>query len=253
MRNARCGTGRQAGALCGVGRAPKCHGYGWLALRVQSPAVTGVLPQRRPLDLYQVDDYSCLTCVVANILYVFGVTDIPDTRWVDRELGRQPGCGAQRDRARRLLLQQGLSMHVVCAYDPARFLHEGVDYLRRYYHHEWDSSWDEYWTSHRLQRHRHECLAAQELSSFRTRMCIEHRRPSLADITSAVDHGNIVWISVDNDWGEVDCHAVLVHGRRGSVFDVYSPELSRSCLQKYRRRRLNRMWLRSEGLTAVWR
>lgn len=235
-----------------VGRAAPCPGYRRLAARVQLLAVTGVLPQRRPLDLYQVDDYSCLTCVVANALYVFGVTDTPDTGWVDRELGRQPGCGAQRDRARRLLLQQGLSLHVVCAYEPERFLHEGVDYLRRYYQHEWDSSWDEYWTSHRLQRHRHECLAVHELSTFGARMRTEHRQPSLADITSALDRDCIVWISVDNDWGEVDCHAVLVYGQRGNVFDVYSPELSRSCLQQYRRRRLNRVWLRTEGLTAVW-
>ncbi|HJT02646.1 MAG TPA: hypothetical protein VJ757_03315, partial [Pseudonocardiaceae bacterium] len=223
------------------------------AARVQLPAVTGGLSQRVPLDLVQVDDHSCLTCVVANVLYVFGISDIPDTRWVDRELGRQPGCGAQRDRARRLLLEHGLSLHLVCAYEPERFLHEGIDYLRSYYHHEWDSTWDEYWTSHRLQRHHHECLAAQGLSTFGARMHTEHRRPTLADITSAVDRGCLVWISADNGWGDVDCHAVLVYGRRANMFDVYSPELSRSCLQQYRRRRLNRMWLPTEGMTAVWR
>lgn len=209
--------------------------------------------QRRPLDLYQVDDNSCLTCVVANALFVFEVTDIPDTRWVDREIGRQPNCGAQRDRARHFLLQQGLSLQMVCAYESERFLREGVDYLRRYYRQEWDSSWDEYWTPHRLERHRHECLAAQELSAFGARMRTEHRQPTLADITSALDRGCIVWISVDNNWGDVDCHAVLVYGLRGNMFDVYSPELSRSCLQQYRRRRLDRLWLRTEGMTAVWR
>ena len=125
-----------------------------------------IMRQRRPLDLYQVDDNSCLTCVVANVLFVFEVTDIPDPRWVDREIGRQPNCGARRDRARHLLLQQGLSLQMVCAYEPERFLREGVDYLRRYYHQEWDLSWDEYWTPDRLARHRHECLAAQELSAF---------------------------------------------------------------------------------------
>ncbi|MDQ5856578.1 MAG: hypothetical protein M3302_09815, partial [Actinomycetota bacterium] len=62
----------------------------------------------------------------------------------------------------------------------------------------------------------------------------------------------LVWISVDNDWDDVDCHAVLVYGQRGNVFDVYSPEISGSCLQQYRRRRLDRVWLRSEGITTVW-
>jgi hypothetical protein len=209
--------------------------------------------QREPLDLCQVDDNSCLTCVTANILYVLGVTDIPDTRWVDREVGREPGCGAQRAGARRLLLRQGLSLHRVCAYEPERFLQEGVDYLRRYYRQEWDSSWDEYWTRHRLERHRRECLAAHELSTFGARMRTEHRQPTLADIRSALDRGGLVWASVDNDGGQVDCHAVLVYGQRGNVFDVYSPEVSRSCLQQYRRRRLDRIWLRSEGMTAVWR
>ena len=215
--------------------------------------MTAVIRQREPLDLRQVDDNSCLTCVAANVLYVLGVTDTLDTRWVDREVGREPGCGAQRGSARRFLLQQGLSLHVVCAYKPERFLQEGFDYLRRYYRQEWDSSWDEYWTRHRLERHRHECLAAQELSTFGTRLRTEHRQPTLADIRDALNRGRLVWVSVDNSWGKVDCHAVLVYGQRGNVFDVYSPEVSRSCLQQYHRRRLDKVWLRSEGMTAVWR
>ncbi len=212
-----------------------------------------VMRQREPLDLRQVDDNSCLTCVAANVLYVFGVTEIPDTQSVDREVGREPGCGAQRAVARRFLLQQGLSLHVVCAYEPERFLQEGVDYLRHYYRHEWDPSWDEYWTRHRLERHRHECLEAQQLSTFGARMRTEYRQPTLVDIRGALDRGGLVWVSVDNDWGEVDCHAVLVYGQRGNVFDVYSPEVSRGCLQQYRRRQLDRVWLRREGMTAVWR
>jgi hypothetical protein len=84
-------------------------------------------------------------------------------------------------------------------------------------------------------------------------MRTEHRRPTLADIRGALDSGGLVWVSVDNNWGEVDCHAVLVYGRRGNVFELYSPELSRSCLQRYHSRQLDRMWLRSEGMTAVWR
>jgi hypothetical protein len=209
--------------------------------------------QREPLDLHQVDDNSCLTCVAANVLYVSGVTDTLDTQWVDREVGREPGRGAQRAGARRFLLQQGLSLHIVCAYEPERFLREGFDYLRHYYRQEWDSSWEEYWTRPRLERHRRECLAERELSTFGARMRTEHRQPTLADIRSALDCDRLVWVSLDNDWGEVDCHAVLVYGQRGNVFDVYSPEASRSCLQQYRRRRLDRVWLRSEGMTTVWR
>ncbi len=215
--------------------------------------MTFVMRQREPLDLHQVDEYSCLTCVAANVLYVLEVTDAPDTLWVDREVGREPGCGAQRARARRFLLQQCLSLHMVSAYEPERFLQEGFDYLKHYYRQECDSSWDEYWTQHRLERHHRECLAAQELSTFGARMRTEHRQPTLADISGALDHGRLVWLSVDNDWGKVDCHAVLVYGQRGDVFDVYSPEVSRGCLQQYRRRRLDRAWLRSEGMTAVWR
>jgi hypothetical protein len=215
--------------------------------------VTGVMRRREPLALYQVDDSSCLTCVTTNLLYMLGVTDILDPRWVDREVGREPGCGAQRFETRRFLLQQGLSLHVVCPYKPERFLQEGIDYLRRYYHPEWDCSWDEFWTPQRLERHRRECLAAQGLSAFGARMCTEHRQPTLADICGALEHGRLVWLSIDNDCGEVDCHAVLVYGQRGNVFDVYSPELSQDCLQQYHRRRLDRMWLRSEGMTAVWR
>jgi hypothetical protein len=208
--------------------------------------------QREPLDLRQVDDYSCLICVAANLLYVLGVTATPDSSWVDHEVGRQPGCGAQRGAIRSFLLRQGLSLHVVCAYDPGRFLREGVDYLRHYYRQEWDSSWDEYWTWHRLERHRHECLATRQLSTFGARMRTEHCQPTLADICDALSCGRLVWISVDNNWGDVDCHAVLVYGQRGNVFEVYSPEVSRSGLQQYHRRRLDRMWLRSEGMTAVW-
>ncbi|MGH3867581.1 MAG: hypothetical protein ACRDQ4_15865 [Pseudonocardiaceae bacterium] len=209
--------------------------------------------QREPLDLYQVDDNSCLTCVVANVLYVLGVTATTDTRWVDREVGREPGCAAQRAEARRFLLQQGLRLHMVCAYEPERFLREGFDYLRRYYRQEWDSSWDEYWTPDQLERHRRECLAAHELSTVGPRMRTEHRQPTLADICGALDRGRLVWVSVDNGWDEVGTHAVLIYGQRGNVFDVYSPEVSRHCLQQYHRRRLDRVWLRSEGITAVWR
>ncbi|MDQ3761014.1 MAG: hypothetical protein M3460_04745 [Actinomycetota bacterium] len=215
--------------------------------------MTVVMHQREPLDLHQVDDNSCLTCVAANMLYVLGVTDAPDTRRVDREAGREPGCGAQRAETRRFLLQQGLSLHMVCAYEPERFLQEGFDYLRHYYRQEWDPSWDEYWTRHRLERHHRECLVTQELSTFGTGMRTECRQPTLADIRGALDCGRLVWISVDNDWDEVDCHAVLVYGQRGNVFDIYSPEVSRGCLQQYRRRRLDTVWLRSEGMTAAWR
>jgi hypothetical protein len=209
--------------------------------------------QREPLDLYQVDDNSCLTCVVANVLYVLGVIDTPDTRWVDRELGRELGCAAQRAVARRFLLQQGLCLHLVCAYEPQRFLREGVDYLRRYYRQDWDSSWDEYWTPHQLERHRRECLAAQELSTFGSRVRTEHRQPTLADIRDALDRGCLVWVSVDNGWGEVGAHAVLIYGQRGTVFDVYSPEVSRRCLRQHRRRQWDKVWLPSEGITAIWR
>lgn len=212
-----------------------------------------VVIQREPLNLHQVDDNSCLTCVAANVLYVLGVTDTVDTQWVDRQVGREPGCGAQRTETRRFLLQQDLSLHMIRAYEAERFLQEGFDYLRRFYHQEWDSSWDEYWTQHRLARHRRECLAERELDTFGSRMRTERRQPTLADIRSALDSGRPVWISVDNDWGEVDCHAVLVYGQRGIVFDVYSPEVSGNCLQQYRRRQLDRMWLRSEGMTAVAR
>jgi hypothetical protein len=141
---------------------------------------------------------------------------------------------------------------MVCAYETERFLGEGFHYLRSYYCLEWDSSWAEYWTPHRLERHRRECLAAQDLRAFGTRMLSDHRQPTLADIRCALDRGCVVWLSVDNDWGEVDCHAVLVYGQRGHVFDVYSPEVSGSCLQHYHCRQLDRMWLRSEGMTAVW-
>lgn len=209
--------------------------------------------QREPLDLPQVDDGSCLTCVAANVLYMFQVTDTPDTRWVDREVGREPGCGAQRVRVRRFLLQQGLSLHLVGAYDPEQFLREGLDYLRRYYRPQWDSEWERYWSAPRLERHRQECLAARELSTFGARMRTEHRQPTLADIHEALDRGCLVWISLDNDWDQVDCHAVLVYGQRGTVFDVYSPELSPRCLRRYHRRQLDRVWLRSEGMTALWR
>ncbi len=214
--------------------------------------MTVVLGRREPLDLPQVDDESCLTCVATNVLHVFGVSDAADTGWVDREVARAPGCPAERPRVRRFLLQQGLSLHVTCAYEPERFLRGGVDYLRRFYRQEWDSAWDAYWTPHRLERHRRECLAAQELSAFGDRMRTEHREPTLADIRDALDCGRLVWISLDNGWGEVGCHAVLVYSRWGNVFDVYSPENSGSCLKRYRRRRLDRLWLRSEGMTAVW-
>jgi len=209
--------------------------------------------QRKPLDLHQVDDNSCLTCVAANMLYVLGITDAPDTGWVDREVGRPPGTGARRTGVRRLLLQQGLSLHLVCAYEPERFLREGFEYLRHYYRQEWDPSWEQYWTRHRLEQHRRECLAARELSTFDARMQAEHRQPTLADLYGSLDRDRLVWISLDNGWSTVDCHAVLVYGHRGTVFEVYSPEFSRSGLQQYHRRQLERVWLRSEGITAVWR
>ena len=84
-------------------------------------------------------------------------------------------------------------------------------------------------------------------------MRTEHRQPTLADIRGALDCGRLVWVSIDNDWDKIDCHAVLVYGQQGNVFDVYSPEVSRNCLQQYRRGWLDRVWLRSEGMTAVWR
>ncbi|MGH3672096.1 MAG: hypothetical protein ACRDSH_15930, partial [Pseudonocardiaceae bacterium] len=212
--------------------------------------LTAAVHQREPLDLNQVDDYSCLTCVVANILYVLRVTDNPDPQWVDREVGREPGCGAERAEARRVLLRQDLCLHTVCSYQPDQFLREGLEYLRCYYHQEWDPSWEEHWTPHRLEQHRRECLAMQELSI--AGMHTEHRRPTFADLHDALDRGRLVWISVDNDLGEVDCHAVLVYGCRGDVFDVYSPEISGRCLQRYRCGQLAREWLRSEGMTAIW-
>lgn len=222
-------------------------------VRLTTAVMTVVTRQRAPLDLPQVDGNSCLTCVAANALYVLGVTKTPHPLWVDREVGREPGSGARRAETRRFLLQQGLSLHVVGTYEPERFLREGLAYLRRYYRQEWDRSWEKHWTPHQLERHRQECLTARELSAFGTRMRTEHRQPTLADIRGALDRNRLVWVSLDNDRGELDCHAVLVYGQRGTVFEVYSPEVSGSCLQRYRRGRLDRAWLRKEGMTTLWR
>lgn len=211
------------------------------------------LRPRVPLNLRQVDEYSCLTCVAANILHILRVADDPDTRWIDREIGRELRREAQRPMVRRFLLRQGLALNLVCSYEPQRFLRDGIRYLRRFYCQEWNSSWEQHWTPHTLQRHQQECLVADELSTFGARMRTEYRQPTLADIHTALDHGQLVMISIDNHGGTVGCHAVLVYGRRRDVFEVYSPEISRNCRQRYRERQLDQVWLRSEGMTAVWR
>ena len=227
----------------------ECDGARKMTVTVGSDSQPGL---RVPRNLHQVDDNSCLSCVAANLLYLFGVVERPDPHWVDRQVGRVPGREAQRSAVRRFLLQQGLSLHRVCAYRPERFVQEGIGYLRSYYHQEWDSSWDAYWTPEQLARNRRECLATLELNAYGDRMRTEYREPALADILTVLDRGGVAWISIDNYRGEVACHAVLVYARKRNVFRVYSPELSGNCLRRYRRRRLERVWLRSEGMTAVW-
>lgn len=209
-------------------------------------------PSRKPLNLLQLDDNSCLSCVAANVLYVLGLTDHPDPRRVDREIGREPNCPTQRVRVRRFLLQQGLRLHLVCAYEPERFLREGLAYLRGYYRHEWDAGWDRYWTAQQVERHRFECRAVRELASFGAALRTEHRQPTLVDLHAALGFGRLVWLSVDNASAGVDCHAVLVQRRHLGGFSVYSPENSGNCLRWYRPSRMGRVWLRTEGMTAVW-
>jgi hypothetical protein len=213
---------------------------------------------REPLDLPQLDRNQCLSCVTAQILHMFDLDEghqgiSQRLRHVDQLLGRDRRQCARRVRVDLLLAQRGLSLRRVGEHDSGRLLAEGVDYLRWYYRDEWSEEWERHCTPEWLAQQREDCFQDRRVRAY-PHVIDEHRRPNLGDVRRALDSGQVVVLALAVGQTAM-CHTVLVHGHLGRAFELYEPQHrdTDTTLYSMSASHLRRLWLPSEGMTAIWR
>ncbi|HEU5122046.1 MAG TPA: hypothetical protein VFT59_04315 [Candidatus Saccharimonadales bacterium] len=180
--------------------------------------------RRPPAPLPQNDEYGCVICVVANLLYMFYIHDHPNVHWVNEQLNRKVGDKQFSEPSPLLLLNQGLSVYGISEFDNRAYIHHGIAYLKYFYRDLWNEEWDELNTPEAVAIAQARILkletevAARNLSRY-----IESRKPTIEDIARLVRAGCVVDLAAR----EGSCamsHAVLIYdvGSDG-YFSVYDP------------------------------
>lgn len=208
---------------------------------------------KRPLLINMLDDMSCETCVITNVLYMYGLIDTPDTRWVDRQLGRKPGepldGGAEID----LLLQMGFFVHQIIKkpFDNERFLREGITYWKKFLGLRWTRSHTRYWTEERIaKRQRVIARSIQIRQHFRNQLTEQTgEHPTVDDIRQQLAQGRVV----DASFGKgAICHATLVWKYDAQHLTTYYPSERSSFLTLPAGRFSREGWNPHLGINAYW-
>lgn len=152
---------------------------------------------RPPIDLHQRQTYDGVTCMVAQVMHVFGlIKGRPDLRAIDlaaRKLSTEPAL-SDAD-AYLYLLGQGFRLTGITSYDPQRFLREGVGYLRERYGREWGPEHEAHFTAVEV---RHLQEAAQQYEAHagihqeQKRLLLVRRQANRQDIGTLLRGGWIV-------------------------------------------------------------
>lgn len=128
---------------------------------------------------------------------MFGLTEVPDTAWVDREIGRKPGDYGGSEIS--FLLNQGFQVYQISDYDPHAFVARGLDYLKEQHGTSWNRKLATHWTPKRIKLSQRK--AAQDLqhrAPYRRagKYFKEQREPTFEDIRTLLADGWVVDITV---------------------------------------------------------
>ena len=181
---------------------------------------------RDPVELYMPDQNSCVSCVVANILFMYGKSTEPVVQSIDKELERKTGEPLVINTAYLYLLRQGFSMDFVDEFDEEAFIDQGLPYLKEFYKDTWTGpSFDNYWTPEKV-RERQEArrMSMQEFNAYGDKTTSTIKTPTIGDIDGFLDEGKVVLVTVESGNDNGLTHATLVHGRDAEgYYKLYSP------------------------------
>lgn len=212
-----------------------------------------------PAELYQPEQNACVSCVVANVMYMSGKIAHPDVAAIDRELGRQPGQPLDMDTAYLYLLKQGFAMRFIDAFDEDAFIDRGLSYLQEFYADTWTgSAFDEYWTPEKVkERQRVRQALRSKFSLYSSQYESKKKTPSLNDIDQLLADNFAALIAVPGSNGAG--RASLVYKKLGGlVYKMYEPLLPSISGKHYptrlhvRRDTLGRRLLSEEGIAGIF-
>lgn len=181
---------------------------------------------RPPAPLPQPERNACLSSVMANVVYMAGLTESPDIAAMDVEFGRQPGEAVHDNAAYLNMLGKGFELEFFSPFDDGAFIDRGLDYLHEYYADTWaDASFNEYWTPEKLaERQAARVADRQEFAAYQELFTETSKTPDLNDIDSLLDDKQAVYVCMNGSSGLIK-HAALVYAREpGDSYMAYVPE-----------------------------
>lgn len=166
---------------------------------------------RPPVELTMIDEWSCTTCVAAQVLYMFGKLEPPfDLPAIDRRIGRTPGQPCDSGGYYLEWLRHGLNITGITDFDTDRSLGpDGLAYVHEYYADKPDllrTITPERFLQQQEHTRRYQTIAAQ-LPGKRTPI---KRRPVADDIPRLLAQGYpVVLVSFPSSRG---IHFVIAYG-----------------------------------------
>lgn len=163
-----------------------------------------------------------LHCALAVYRMLFGHFMDRKTTWEEMEKmsGFKPGKAAWTVMMWERMSKQGFDIHVIEAFDYAKYLKEGETYLKTYFtkeQYDWQLK-----TSNILE-------IRPLISTFLEEVVVEQRHPTLADIDSLLADGRLVFMTLNakalNDSEGLNEHAVLIIGKDGDEYIMHDPGL----------------------------
>lgn len=153
-----------------------------------------------PFEIAGYNQHEPGTCIIAttrSILNTLGSAGEITAEEIDTRIGREPNELASIDRIHLLLLEGGVRLHSVCAFDDDRFSRQGIVYLEKYYgigtpNETWPASeFYEYFTPEEIEKQLSDLSKVVAHPNFSQ----ETRNPELSDIFQAIKDGKLVRIA----------------------------------------------------------
>ena len=182
---------------------------------------------RGPLELRQYEPGACATVCMANALHMFGFEfPISDPRYIDQQVGRQPGQPQNTNRLLLYALEHGLTLHRVDTFDDERFFEKGRAYLEEAYPEIVGPDFYQHWTDEQVAlRQAARQTECQSFAAYQTDTR-EIRPPDIAtDIIKPLTEGKLVLFSQSIYSKPTEGHAVLAYGisEVDGYVDLYQP------------------------------
>lgn len=207
---------------------------------------------REPMDLPQLDSMSCYTNVIAQIRWMFGISDtegLDAVREVDALTGRPPDELSEGTPQLQLLADEGCRIRGIGEFNIDEVRADPLAHIKKRIRDEWSPAHDEWWTEDHLRAFIERAEQFVETLLRHPNVRFEQRRPALSDVSAAIDDGMLVPLLIKNfDAGSA--HAMLVFGRHNGYFQGYDPNRAPEGML-YSAEWLERQMMPSEAVYAI--